>query len=43
MKTHGVFIYIHLDYVLVCGQRIERPSWISRLMWERYWLRVQAL
>lgn len=30
-------IEIHMDHVMICGQRIERPSRICRSEWLIFW------
>jgi hypothetical protein len=36
-----MLIDVYLDYVMVCGQRVDRPSYISRLAWENHWLAIK--
>ena len=28
---------IDMDYVVICGQRVNRPSWICRSAWLAFW------
>jgi hypothetical protein len=30
-------IVIHNDYVLICGQRVQRPSAIAPSQWLKFW------
>lgn len=41
MTTLPVEIDIYTDYVMFCGQRIERPSSLSNVQWIKFWERVQ--
>jgi hypothetical protein len=29
--------YVDKDYVIVAGQRLERPDWCSRSQWLEFW------
>jgi hypothetical protein len=33
---------ICMDYVIIAGQRVKRPSWFSRLYWLEYWEEVRC-
>ena len=30
-------IIVHMDYVIIVGQIVKRPSYISRSAWMAYW------
>jgi hypothetical protein len=35
-------IEVFMDYVLICGQRINRPNRISRSAWMSYWENLKS-
>jgi hypothetical protein len=30
-------IEVYMDYVIICGQRVNRPSWYARSLWLAFW------
>lgn len=33
-------VEVYMDYVLVCGQRVNRPKYVARSSWLWYWERL---
>jgi hypothetical protein len=37
-KMHRLFVIeVYLDYVIMCGQIVRRPSYVSRSDWLAFW------
>jgi hypothetical protein len=34
-------IVVYMDYVIICGQRVNRPVNIGRSTWLQYWESLQ--